>query len=82
MLFNAPAKVDYNVALNWQRQCQLNLRNRTVDASGFVFLLEHEPVFTLGRASCESHILDKRIQAIRCERGGEVTYHGPGMLVG
>ena len=53
-----------------------------------LLLLEHPPVLTLGRNSDEAHVratadeLDRRgIEVIRVERGGEVTYHGPGQLV-
>jgi len=53
-----------------------------------LLLLEHDPVLTLGRYADESHVvapavdLERRgIEVIRVERGGEVTYHGPGQLV-
>jgi lipoyl(octanoyl) transferase len=53
-----------------------------------LLLLEHPPVLTLGRHSDETHVLagadelERRgIEVIRVERGGEVTYHGPGQLV-
>lgn len=47
-----------------------------------IWLLEHNPVFTLGTASNENHILDSReIPVVKSDRGGEVTYHGPGQLV-
>ena len=53
-----------------------------------LMLLEHEPVFTLGRRSDESEILvshecleDRGISVHRIERGGLITYHGPGQLV-
>ena len=54
-----------------------------------LLLLEHQAVLTLGRQSDPTHILapldelERRgIEVIRVERGGEVTYHGPGQLVG
>ena len=48
-----------------------------------IWLLEHPPVFTLGQAGKEEHILDAgNIEVVRADRGGQVTYHGPGQLVG
>jgi lipoyl(octanoyl) transferase len=53
-----------------------------------LLLLEHDPVLTLGRQADERHVLASPlelerhgIEVIRVERGGEVTYHGPGQLV-
>ena len=47
-----------------------------------IWLLEHEPVFTLGTAASPEHVLaPKDIPVIQTDRGGEVTYHGPGQLV-
>jgi lipoyl(octanoyl) transferase len=70
------------------------LQHRLVEerAAGSVpdqlLLLEHEAVLTLGRNADESHVkvlpemlAERGIELIRVERGGEVTYHGPGQLV-
>lgn len=47
-----------------------------------IWFLEHLPVFTLGTAADQKHILNaKGIPVIQSDRGGEVTYHGPGQLV-
>ena len=53
-----------------------------------LLLVEHEPVLTLGRHARDEHIITppdelarRGIEVIRVERGGEVTYHGPGQLV-
>ena len=47
-----------------------------------IWLLEHPPVFTLGTAADKAHVLNPGdIPVIQTDRGGEVTYHGPGQLV-
>ena len=47
-----------------------------------LWALEHEPVYTLGQAGKPEHILDAgNIAVVRSDRGGQVTYHGPGQLV-
>jgi lipoyl(octanoyl) transferase len=52
------------------------------DFKNEIWFLEHPPVFTLGTAADKKHILDsKDISIIQSDRGGEVTYHGPGQLV-
>ena len=47
-----------------------------------IWMLEHDAVFTLGTAANKSHIINpSQIPVIQTDRGGEVTYHGPGQLV-
>ena len=46
------------------------------------WLLEHSPVYTLGQAGLKEHIIDPHaIPVVESDRGGQVTYHGPGQLV-
>lgn len=46
------------------------------------WILQHSPVFTLGQAGREEHVLEAgNIPLVKCDRGGQVTYHGPGQLV-
>jgi lipoate-protein ligase B len=73
----------------------LALQHRIVDArkrgvlNDVLLLLEHPPVFTLGRNANDSNIIaspdflkEQGIDVFHVERGGDVTYHGPGQLVG
>ena len=46
-----------------------------------IWVLEHEKVFTGGTSYKESEILDKSIKLIKTNRGGKITYHGPGQLI-
>jgi lipoyl(octanoyl) transferase len=47
------------------------------------WLVEHPPVFTLGQAGDEAHLIDQQteIQLVKVDRGGQITYHGPGQIV-
>ena len=49
-----------------------------------VLLLEHNHVYTLGKNANENHIItsNESIERVKIDRGGDVTYHGPGQLVG
>lgn len=56
---------------------------RTADTPDELWLLEHPPVFTLGQAGKTEHVLDAGdIPLVKTDRGGQVTYHGPGQLTG
>lgn len=55
---------------------------RTAGTRDAIWLVEHAPVYTLGQAGKPEHILDPRdIPVVRSDRGGQVTYHGPGQVV-
>jgi lipoyl(octanoyl) transferase len=55
---------------------------RTDDTPDELWLVEHEPVFTLGQAGKPEHVLmPGDIPVLHVDRGGQVTYHGPGQIV-
>jgi len=63
-----------------------SMRSRTearrLESPDELWLLEHPPVFTLGQAGRRGHVRDAgTIPVVRSDRGGQVTYHGPGQLV-
>lgn len=56
--------------------------SRTETSEDQLWLVEHPPVYTLGLAADRAHILDQHaIPVVETDRGGEVTYHGPGQAV-
>ena len=46
-----------------------------------IWILEHENVYTAGASYKETEILDKSIKVLKTNRGGKITYHGPGQLI-
>jgi lipoyl(octanoyl) transferase len=55
---------------------------RTAETPDEIWLVEHDPVFTLGQAGKDEHVLfPGEIPVVRVDRGGQVTYHGPGQIV-
>ena len=57
-------------------------KSRSADAPDEIWVLEHPPVFTLGLAGKYEHVLAPgNIPVIKIDRGGQVTYHGPGQIV-
>jgi len=64
------------------RAMQEFTQRRAEDTADQIWLLEHEPVFTLGMNADVAHVLAPGdIPVVRIDRGGQVTYHGPGQLV-
>ena len=72
--------VDYQTTWDAMKQFTENRDENTPDE---YWVLQHNPVFTLGLAGLEEHILFKHpdIPIIRVDRGGQVTYHGPGQII-
>ena len=65
----------------WRAMQQAN-KLRTSETPDEIWLLEHTPAFTLGLAGKPEHVLAPGdIPVIKIDRGGQVTYHGPGQLV-
>lgn len=65
----------------WQRMREFTAARGPATADE-IWLLEHEPVFTLGREGKAEHLLQAgEIPLVRVDRGGQITYHGPGQLV-
>jgi lipoyl(octanoyl) transferase len=77
--------MDYEAALRLQNQmARARMEEKTSDV---LFLLQHLPVITMGKSGRVQNVLDpraiqeKNIKVIFTDRGGDVTYHGPGQLV-
>lgn len=62
-------------------QQHLVQRRKSDEIEDQLILLEHPPVYTLGRGASLDNLKDKNIQPVRTGRGGEITYHGPGQMV-
>jgi lipoyl(octanoyl) transferase len=72
-------RVDYEPT--W-RAMQAFTAARTPDTPDELWLVEHPPVFTLGQAGKREHVLsDIGVPIVAIDRGGQVTYHGPGQVV-
>ena len=79
--------LDYRTALDLQKSL-VDLRKQNV-ISDVLLLLEHPPVITLGRNASQKHLLassellqEKGVELFDSNRGGDITFHGPGQLVG
>ena len=74
--------VPYDAALAWQRELARARRDGEL-GHDVLLLLEHPPVVTVGRSVRGTSLPDAgAIPVVEVERGGDVTYHGPGQLVG
>lgn len=66
----------------WEKMKQFT-SSRTLDTPDELWLLEHDPVYTQGQAGKPEHVLNAgSIPVVQSDRGGQVTYHGPGQLIG
>lgn len=84
---SGPERMHYGVAL--QRQLELRDRCEASDgAENFLMLLEHDPVITIGRSGSREDVVASAeklsalgVEVVESNRGGKLTYHGPGQLV-
>ncbi len=77
-----PGLVDYARAVAWQEAL---VARRIAGGPDALLLLQHPPVYTLGRGGDPRHLgaaASGDVPVVRVHRGGQVTYHGPGQLVG
>ena len=80
-------QVDYKKGLEIQEKAFKEVQNG--DCRGVVFLLEHKPVYTIGTSAKGNNILipekelkEMGVSVCKTTRGGDITYHGPGQIVG
>ena len=69
----------------WSLQKKMQLQRINNDIGDVLILVEHDPVYTLGKNANPDHLLqsrDRSIDVFNIERGGDITFHGPGQLVG
>lgn len=72
-------RVDYEPT--WQAMLAFTVA-RNADTQDEIWIVEHDPVFTLGQAGKPEHLLnDVGIPVVKIDRGGQITYHGPGQVV-
>ena len=69
----------------WDLQKKMQQQRINDEIDDTLILVEHEPVYTLGKNANENHLLqgrDDSVDIFHIERGGDITFHGPGQLVG
>jgi len=87
LIFCDPGTLDYKKA--WDFQAVIHAKRVKNEISDFLFLLEHPNTYTLGKIAKKEHLTgseeflaEKGISVYEIDRGGDITYHGPGQLVG
>ena len=72
-----PVKYDVAIKFLEDRLSDIN----TDKKSDLIWILEHEEIYTAGTSYKEEEVLNKDIKLIKTNRGGKITYHGPGQLI-
>ena len=71
--------VKYEYAIKFMEERLINIHEG--NARELIWILEHENIFTAGTSYKKTEILDKSIKILETNRGGKITYHGPGQLI-
>jgi len=71
--------IKYINALDFLEKRLINIDSN--NEKDLIWILEHEDVYTAGTSYNENEILDKSINLIKTNRGGKITYHGPGQII-
>ena len=72
-----PVKYEEAIKLLEQRLTDINSNKK----SDLIWILEHEEIYTAGTSYKEDKVLNKNIALVKTNRGGKITYHGPGQLI-
>ena len=72
-----PVKYDEAIKFLEKRLTDIHINKK----SDLIWILEHEEVYTAGTSYKEEELLDKNISLVKTNRGGKITYHGPGQLI-
>ena len=71
--------VKYEDAITFMEKRLHEIREK--NSNNLIWILEHEEIYTAGTSYNEKEIIDKSINVIKTNRGGKITYHGPGQLI-
>jgi len=72
-----PIKYEDAIRLMEQRLIEIN-DNKSTE---LIWILQHDDIYTAGTSFNENEIIDKKINLLKTNRGGKITYHGPGQLI-
>ncbi len=82
MLLYQRSRPQWSISLLWKSKSSLSSANSSSPCADILLFVEHPHVYTLGRGGLESNLLaPQEVPVYRTNRGGDVTYHGPGQLV-
>jgi len=71
--------INYKDAIEYMEKRLIDLNQN--NSRNLIWTLEHEDIYTAGTSFKENEILNKSIKVIKTNRGGKITYHGPGQLI-